>query len=187
MDGYRDNNGQPYARRGRFQPQQNFNIPPPAMLNAAPPLGQQAQANAQPQQPANVAQQLNDITARLNLLATTVQGETPASHNFTMPAKYRGRSDPRDFETFLKELYRIGQYYNWNNAKFLKTLPLLLEGEALAIFDNLNPQIRADWQQLTDSLYDKFEASQSALKKLMFREQREHESVAESRQRFSVW
>lgn len=60
----------------------------------------------------------NDLVVQLRDLFTNASGASLP--NVPLPAKYRGRSDKRDFESFLKELYRVKDYYGWNNSRLAR-------------------------------------------------------------------
>lgn len=98
------------------------------------------------------ATQQNDLLGQLRDLLTNAAGAERAAPlpSIPLPAKYRGRSDKRDFETFLKELYRVKDYYGWNNARHARVLPTLLEGEALSLFSGLTTAVQSDWRALCD-------------------------------------
>lgn len=179
--------GPPPARRRRTvgppnqnaQPQQQNQVPVPGAMNVQniplPP------GNPPAQDPVTaLAQQLVQINQTLaNQAQSNNIGTVPS---LSLPVKFRGRSDPRDFETFLKELYRTAEYYGWDGAKLSRIFPMVIEGEALALYENLPQATQRNWRSLTDALYQKFMhgdvvmANQRYLQK---RKQRQNESIAE--------
>lgn len=144
-------------------------------------------AQPPPQQPAAqnqnaVLQQLRNISTSLANMTNGLGTDRPSAPNMGLPAKYRGRSDTRDFEAFLKELYRVQEYYQWNENRLARILPMLLEGEALSIYDACPRNVRQDWRQICDLMYHKFMQNgeiQRIQRKLQNRKQYEHESIYE--------
>lgn len=170
--------GPPSPRRRRLAGPQNISNPVPQMnaQNIGPAASQQ-QNN-----PNNVQGLLRNLSSQLTHLSTAFRLGKPSAPTMALPDRFRGRADPRNFEAFLKELYRLAKYYGWNEERLVQVLPLCLEGEALALFDSLLPQVRTKWRATVDALYAKLTHSKAILshqRKLQSRRQREYESIPE--------
>lgn len=96
--------------------------------------------------------------------------------------KFEGRMDKRNFNEFLKELYRIGNLFGWTESRCCQVLPICLRGEALATYEALPENTKGKWRILTTEMAKIFMKStlpQFHRAKLQNSTQTDGESIAE--------
>ena len=95
---------------------------------------------------------------------------------------YSGTNDKRSFQSFIREINKIGTSMGWTEADCCRHLPLYLKNEAGAVYDTLPSAVTTDWKTLVDELAKKFGVGESAhnfRRQIQSRRQREGESFIE--------
>ena len=123
---------------------------------------------------------VNDLTDQIAQLGNRIVkiGNYPVS----TITPYSGTLDKRSFQSFIRQINKIGTSYGWDEEDLCRHLPIYLKGEASATYDELSADVKNNWQDLVDTLAQKFGVGESAhtyRRTLQARKQREGESFAE--------
>jgi hypothetical protein len=125
---------------------------------------------------------MNELMDAINEIKDGME-KAKQKHPYVVPPTFKGREDDRDWEQFLKEYCRAGDALAWEEDTLAKSLPCYLKGEAIAIFDLLTDQEKADWDSIKKAMGDKLSKDHLghnvARTQLTRREQKPGESVAE--------
>ncbi|CAD5228119.1 unnamed protein product [Bursaphelenchus xylophilus] len=101
------------------------------------------------------------------------------------PPTYTGRTDPRTFQEFIRELNRVATALKWTDEAYLTTLPALLRGEAAIIYESIPPAERKKelgLKPILNLLAKKFANTQltsNFRRRALARKQRANESPSE--------
>src|ERR1700759_5354862 len=78
--------------------------------------------------------------------------------------KYKGKSDTRTWNEFLKEFYRIARIQGWSDKRKREVISYFFDAEALIVYESLGDTIKNDWKLLLDELAKRFSVGNEVMR-----------------------